>query len=292
MSKNPLAEVFGFRPHDQSEQAVRFRKLRLCPFNNKIPNCTKDKADNPLGVCSINEGSDVVITCPVRFRQDWLIMEQASKFFFSEGATWTSLSEVRLVDRNGKSAGNIDLVLVEYDKNGRIIDFGSLEIQAVYVSGNIRRPFERYLSDPKANAYMDWSKEANYPRPDHVSSSRKRLAPQLLFKGGILNHWRKKMAVAVDRPFFSTLPTLPTVPVEEAEMAWLIYELVAQSPGGPLVLQHSETIYTAFADSLTAMTQPEISEPQAFIQLLQTKLESQLKSDLPPENTTLQMELG
>jgi len=37
----------------------------------------------------------------------------------------------------------------------------------------------------------------NYPRPDYLSSSRKRLAPQLIFKGGIINAWGKKTAVAL-----------------------------------------------------------------------------------------------
>lgn len=288
MAKQPLSEVFGFHPQDQSEQAKRFRRLRLCPFNNKIPNCTKDKADNPLGVCSVLEGSKSVITCPIRFRQDWLIAEHAAQFFFSESATWTSLTEVRLADRNGKSAGNIDLVLVEYDSNGKVIDFGSLEIQAVYISGNVRRPFEKYMENPSLNGGMDWSKEANYPRPDYLSSSRKRLAPQLLFKGGILHQWHKKMAVALDRPFFATLPFLPIVPKDCADMAWLIYDLVPKSPVGPFNLTHVETVYTAFSDSLIAITKPDVGDPETFIRVLQHKLDSHFKQETPPENMTIE----
>ncbi len=291
MAKNPLGEVFGFRPDDQSEQAKRFRRLRLCPFNNKVPNCTKDKADDPLGVCSVLDGTKYVITCPIRFRQEWLIAEHAAKFFFAEGATWTSLTEVRLADRNGKSAGNIDLVLVEYDREGRVVDFGSLEVQAVYISGNVRRPFAAFMANPNDNADMDWSREANYPRPDYLSSSRKRLAPQLLFKGGILHQWKKKMAVALDKAFFSTLPALPTVPESEAEMAWLIYDLVPDVMGGPLILRHVETVYTAFAESLMVMTRPEIGEPEVFVRILQAKLDSQFKQETPPETSIIDMGL-
>src|SRR5881628_3576410 len=64
-SKQPLAEVFGFPVHDQSAEAKRHRSKRLCPFNNKVPNCTKDKAKNPLGVCSVREGNES--RSPVRF---------------------------------------------------------------------------------------------------------------------------------------------------------------------------------------------------------------------------------
>ena len=198
----PLAEVFGHLIGDQSKEAARYRSHRLCPFNNKVPNCTKDKAKNPLGVCSVFHDGAPAITCPIRFRENWLITDDAASFFFDDETAWSSLTEVRLNDANGKSAGNIDLVLVAYDDNGKILDFGSLEIQAVYISGNVRDPFEYYMKDPKTRGQMDWSTKPNYPRPDYLSSSRKRLAPQLLFKGGILHSWQKKIAVALNTSAF------------------------------------------------------------------------------------------
>jgi hypothetical protein len=188
---HPLAEVFGFPCDNHSELASRHRADRLCPFNNKVPNCTKDKANDPLGTCSVFHDGNAVITCPIRFRQEWLIATDAARFFFPKSATWTSLTEVRLRDKNDGSAGNIDVVLVAYDGRGRITDFGALEVQAVYISGNVRRPFERYMQSPKTNADMNWRTEVNYPHPDFLSSSRKRLAPQLLYKGGIVHAWGK-----------------------------------------------------------------------------------------------------
>lgn len=167
-----------------------FGGRRLCPFNNKEPKCTKDKAKDPLGVCSIYYEKHPVITCPIRFREDWSIADDAANFFFNEGTNWSSLTEVRLHDSHGKSAGNIDVVLVAYDEDGKVVDFGALEVQAVYISGNVREPFAHYMEDPQKRGNMDWSKEPNYPRPDFLSSSRKRLAPQLLFKGGILKNWK------------------------------------------------------------------------------------------------------
>src|SRR5450755_2944117 len=105
---HPLAEVFGFPVDNFSEDADRHRSKKLCPFNNKVPNCTKDKANDPLGVCSIFEKDIVAITCPIRFRQNWIIADHGAEFFFPKNANWTSLTEVRLKDKNGKSAGNID----------------------------------------------------------------------------------------------------------------------------------------------------------------------------------------
>lgn len=190
--KHPLAEVFGFPTDSHTAAAVRNRTRRLCPFNNRVPSCTKDKAQDPLGVCSVVCGEEIAITCPVRFRQDWLIADHAADFFFPSGTKWTSLTEVRLKDAEGGSAGNIDVVLCAYNEHGRVFDFGALEVQAVYISGNVRNPFEHYMEAPEQRASMDWTAQPNYPRPDFLSSSRKRLAPQLLFKGGILHAWKKK----------------------------------------------------------------------------------------------------
>lgn len=288
--KQPLAEVFGYIALDQSEKANRFRTHRLCPFNNKVPNCTKDKAKNPLGVCSIYHEDGPVITCPIRFREDWNIADNAASFFFDEKATWSSLTEVRLNDKNGKSAGNIDVVLVAYDNDGKVYDFGALEIQAVYISGNVREPFEYYMKDPKGRASMEWSKEPNYPRPDYLSSSRKRLAPQLLFKGGILHNWKKKIAVALNKSFFATLPSLKSVPKSDADIAWLIYDLELIREGGQepgrYALKKVDEIFTEFEPALLSITTPLPGKVEDFIKLLQEKLDEQLET--PPTNKTIE----
>lgn len=134
MLKQPLAEVFGFPIDNDGTEAERHRQNRLCPFNNKVPNCTKDSVTNPLGICSIFHGNELAVVCPVRLRQNWLLAEHAASFFFSPGTKWTTLLEVRLKDKHGRSAGNIDVVLVSYDDDERITSFGALEVQTVYVS--------------------------------------------------------------------------------------------------------------------------------------------------------------
>lgn len=283
--KHPLAEIFGFTATDQSIEANRYRSKHLCPFNNKVPNCTKDKAKDPLGVCSVYYESKPVITCPIRFRENWIITDDAAEFFFPKGTNWTSLTEVRLADEEGKSAGNIDVVLVSYDKNGKVRDFGALEIQAVYISGNIRDPFAFYMKNPKKHASMDWTKEPNFPRPDYLSSSRKRLAPQLLFKGGILNSWNKKTAIALNKSFFQTLPKLHQVSRNKADMAWLLYDLVPQ--GNSYELKNVETVYTEFFPALNAITTSKPGSIDSFIKVLQNKLDQQLET--PPSNQTIDL---
>jgi hypothetical protein len=288
MPIQPMAEVFGYRIDDFSPEAQRHRRHRLCPFNNKVPNCTKDKVNDPLGVCSIYHGNDITITCPIRFRQEWLIATDAAEFFFSPDVNWTSLTEIRLNDANGKSAGNIDVVLVSYDEEGQIIDFGALEVQAVYISGNVRNPFAFYMEDPQANAQLDWRGKSGYPRADFLSSSRKRLAPQLIYKGGILHSWRRKMAVAVDSAFFAELPELPQVEPDAADVAWLVYDLLENVQTRRYHLTRTQTVYTQFTPALLRITNPEPGPEEPFRKLLQRKLkEKQRTASLSPNTTAL-----
>ena len=274
MPNHPLAEVFGFPINNLTDDADRHRQNRLCPFGNAVPNCTKNSIENPLGVCSVfGTGGEVIITCPVRFQQGWRIASDAAAFFFPPNTAWTSLTEVRLKDSAGKSAGNIDVVLLSYDALGRITDYGSLEVQAVYISGNVSTPFKHYMEDPHARADMDWRGRRNYPRPDYLSSSRKRLAPQLIFKGGILNGWGRKMAVALNTGFYETLPALEEVDQSEADMAWLVYDMrqdVAQDRYG---LDLHKTVYTKYDPSWGRIMKAETGSEADFLAEVQARLE-------------------
>ncbi len=176
--EQPLAEIFGFPITNQTSRAQRYRENKLCPYNNIVSNCTKNSIEFPLGVCSLNHKNKPVIICPIRFREDWQIISDAAGFIFEGKATWTHVGEVRLKDKHNKSAGNIDYVLVSYDDKGRVLDFGSLEVQAVYISGNLTGPFTAFLENPMPD--FRWTQAFKYPKPDYLSSSRKRLIPQII----------------------------------------------------------------------------------------------------------------
>jgi hypothetical protein len=228
----------------------------------------------------------VAVTCPVRFREDWIIADDAAAFFFPSDAMWTSLVEVRINDKEGKSAGNIDIVLVSYDERGKVIDFGSVEVQAVYISGNVRAPFEYFMQDAATRFDMDWSGQPNYPRPDYLSSSRKRLAPQLLFKGGILRTWGKKQAIVIHRNFYNTLPSLIPVVPTEGDIAWLVYDLKYDVERSVYKLAKGETIYTKFEPTMLRLTTAEPGPVEKFIGHLQSKLDEKLDVN-PPDAPTL-----
>lgn len=279
MAKQPMAEIFGFPIENESNRALRFRKNKLCPYGNISPNCTKDKAEAPLGVCSVCSNQQKVITCPVRFREDWIIVENAAKFAFPKGSCWTSLSEIKLVDKDGLSAGNIDYIVVRYDPlTHKVLDFASVEVQGVYISGNLRNAFEEYMRNPSAD--FEWTGK-NPPHPDYLSSSRKRLIPQMLYKGGIFKTWGKKQCVVIQESFYQTLPELPEVPMEEADIAWFLYDLVLDPKENVYHLTLVRTVYTEFAQALSIVTTPKAGDINNFVSLLQNKLDE--KQEIAPE---------
>jgi hypothetical protein len=280
---SPLAEVFGFPLENKSGKAERYQSQKLCPYNNKVPNCTKDKANNPLGVCSILHNGSPVITCPNRFREDWIIIEKAAEFAFGAKTKWTSLSEIKLVDKNGQSAGNIDFVLVAYDDNGALIDFASLEVQGVYISGNLRNPFEAYVKNPAKDFF--WPTGYNYPKPDYLSSSRKRLIPQMLYKGGIFKSWDKKQAVALQKSFYETLPSLPKTTKGKADIAWFLYDLKLNNDAVQYELVLEDVIFTEFEAALQKVTTPEPGDISRFVNTLQAKLDEHLDNNSPDTPT-------
>lgn len=258
--KQPLAEVFGFLTSDLSPQATRYRSNRLCPFNNRVPNCTKEKATNPLGVCSVFHGDEPAITCPTRFREDWQVADDAAAFFFPAGTTWTSLIDVRLNDGYGKHAATIDVVLIAYDEKEKVIDFGALSIQAAYIAGNVRAPFDSYIRNPSERTLVNCSEEPDRPQPDYQCSLQMNLAPHLNGMGGILTAWGKRTAVAIDRGFFASLPSMPTVERAEADIAWLVYDLRLRGKGDARQyrLTKVDEVYMSFAppSNTTAVARP------------------------------------
>ncbi|WP_110519841.1 NotI family restriction endonuclease [Herpetosiphon llansteffanensis] len=271
MPQHPLAEVFGYPIDNLSFEANQHRQQKLCPFGNIVATCTKDNVLNPLGVCSIFEGDKPVITCPIRFRQNILFAQQIAECFFPQNARWALLPEIRLIDKHKKRVGNIDYCLVHYDEFGTIIDFVTIEIQSVYISGNISKPFEHYMQDYLHRSTFIWSGQTFYPRPDYLSSSFKRLVPQIVAKGAIIKQWQKKQAIVLQKSLFETLGKLPEVDQLQADMVWFIYDLVLNELN-TYSLELYTIIYTDYIAVINQLTIYEAGDLDEFLLQLQQKL--------------------
>ena len=142
------------------------------------------------------------------------------------------------------------------------------------------------MQDPKNRAGMNWKNQKFWPGPDYLSSSRKRLAPQLIFKGGILHTWKKRTAVALDAGFFATLPELKQFTPAKAEIAWLVYDLEFNAKTNLNILKKKQTVYTEFHASLEQITKSEAGDVKGFMAVLQEKLDEKLNGT-PPDNQTI-----
>ena len=134
---------------------------------------------------------------------------------------------------------------------------------------------------------MHWKGKPNYPNPDYLSSSRKRLAPQLIFKGGILRAWNKKIAVALNKGFFETLPHLEEVTPAAADIAWFIYDLQRDRKDDVYRLVRYKIVYTKFQESLEKITRSEAGSIEQFIEHLQEKVDEKLEDPNPPDTKTI-----
>ena len=99
--------------------------------------------------------------------------------------------------------------------------------------------------------------------------------------------WQKRQTVALHRTFFETLPELPEVEPENADVAWLIYDLDFVERQNRFELVPYETIYTQFRPALQQITTPEAGPIDEFVDELQTKLDAKLENDYPPDAPTL-----
>ena len=102
--KHIPAEIFGFPPSNQSDEAEKVRSRYLCPFTRK--KCTKQTRllNYPLGICSAWHKGTPRIICPQRFYFEELkLLKIISRNFL--GNKFNLVPEVEL-----KGYGNVDWV--------------------------------------------------------------------------------------------------------------------------------------------------------------------------------------
>jgi accessory colonization factor AcfC len=93
------------------------------------------------------------------------------------------------------------------------------------------------------------------------------------------------MAVAVDSQFFATLPFMEEVDKDEAELAWIVYDLKHDIADDLRHLTLARTVYTRFIPTLDKITKSEPGDVQEFVDFLQGKLNEVLSMGSGIENT-------
>jgi len=292
MPNQPLCEVFGYPVSNFSQDANHARTNKICPYKPGMAACTKDKANDPLGVCSMWDGATPVILCPVRFLESGTIFQAVNEFLLPGVQNPRMVYEVRLVDAAGQNIGRIDGVLVGQE-NGTVTDFGALEIQAVYISGNIRSHFAYYIADPQ-NHYQTGNPAEKYPRADWLSSV-KRIVHQFNAKGAILiTEWGKRMALVAQSAFyrnFTLIHGIPETTPDKADIAIFLYQHVHNPIENRYNLKLEQTVYIEFGELLKRFTSIQAGNIEDFVAVLERKIRGQGNNDgstpTNPSNPTI-----
>ncbi len=162
--------------------------------------------------------------------------------------------------------GRIDSVLIHPTRTP--LDWCALEIQAVYFSG--KSMMQEFKAISKST-----SAELEYPaaqrRPDWRSSGPKRLLPQLQTKVPTISMWGKKMAVVIDRPFFTQLTGLDKVAhISNSQIIWFVMDYEACDRGWKMI--PGEVVLTTLETSVKALTGGTPLSKVAFENQLRSKL--------------------
>lgn len=111
----------------------------------------------------------------------------------------------------------------------------------------------------------------------------------MLYKGGIFKAWKKRQCVVIQKSFFDTLPNLPEVSQENADIAWFLYDLILDEKDNQYHLTLVRTVYTEFSAALNTVITPNPGSIEAFVELLQGKLDE--KQNISPEKPKTIMEI-
>lgn len=235
----------------------------LCPFRQA--SFPEEKCNKKGGVCSMRlyqpgpHGVDAVPTdsglvtlCPRRF---W----DQNTVFKHIGSTLLGCTTPIIINEVGflkapyrplstdraATVGKIDMVLVNCQDPTQ---WCAVELQAVYFSGaGMSEEFEHYARTSADTVLFP----TKVRRPDFRSSGPKRLMPQLEIKVPTIRRWGRKMAVVVDRAFFSELSPMKAVPhLSNADIAWFIVDYDPETGN----LQSQDIFYTTLESSVEGLT--------------------------------------
>lgn len=212
-----------------------------------------------MGVPVTGPQGELRATCPYRFHEDKTAFNWVSETVLGD-TTPHLVGEVGFLEagattdaEGGDDVGRIDMILVASNTPEQApMEWGALEIQAVYFSGNaMKGEFEAF-----ADENVDWVIfPAGKRRPDYRSSGPKRLMPQLQIKVPTLRRWGKKMAVVVDRSFFDSIGEMDRVThISNADIAWFVVKFEEVPGSNQMRLVKDEVRYTTLERSVEGLT--------------------------------------
>lgn len=284
-----IAEFFGYRAEDSSNEAKLAVVKQMCPFISK--SCNKILARDKIisGVCAIRQktpNSPNVICCPNRiYAEDYKMLTEIAQKAFSctlklySGRTAVDKAreekgaiavfghgwggELRLPQRQGQGSYFVDWVLARLDETGELAEFTAIEVQTIDTTGNYRDAREGLLADRKIvpdTVGLNW---------ENVS---KRIIPQLIYKGQVLQRedlCRSGLFFICPLPVYERVlnrlggkQKIPKFPTQPASIHFIAYDYLPSNkqdgtitPLG-IIEEHCTTVYKV-QEAFSALDLPE-----------------------------------
>ncbi len=170
----------------------------LCPFIDS--RCIKRShiSGVPYPVCSIYQSARnqrLICMCPKRFYQAQIAQDVIKHCWRGETPKNPKVAyEVKMED-----FGNVDMVVADVaPKTGKILEFVSVELQAVDCTGSVEPAYSAVINNVDGLA----------ERPSYGinwANVRKRYIAQLITKGFFHHHWGTRMVSVVQTPLYDYL---------------------------------------------------------------------------------------
>lgn len=193
--------------------------------------------------------------CPARFEADHLIYQWVGRTILGSDNV-AVLGEIGFleppaspaVEAAPRDVGRIDRVLAV--PGSKPLRWCALETQAVYFQGEAMKNDFDLIQTHNGNTLPFPSVSR---RPDYRSSGPKRLMPQLQIKVPSLRRWGKRMAVVVDRSFFSAMGKMRTVlDMSNCDVAWFVVTY-KETENGRFRLAEDQVQFTTLEDSVEGL---------------------------------------
>ncbi|MEM8533937.1 MAG: NotI family restriction endonuclease [Chloroflexota bacterium] len=195
-----ILELFGiptFIPNEEWEQIVN---QQYCPYLGK--SCVKTRKSQPevaIGTCTVNHGireTTGMIICPHRFLERKQIFMDCIHLL-TRHEPGNELHKIAEVDVPG---GSIDYIVASV-RDGMVVDFVGVEIQALDTTGTIWPHRQRFLLEVGLD--HTYGSDINKPYGINWKMTAKTILVQLHHKTKTFEHLNKHLVLVLQEPLLN-----------------------------------------------------------------------------------------
>lgn len=155
-----ITELYGVNAKDSSVDWQKIADTQHCPFSNK--KCFKVRKSSPdetIGTCVVHHSGNEMIVCPDRLLHQQKIFVDCLHLLTKHQPG----QDLHLIAEVPVPGGNVDFILASA-KNGKVVDFVGIELQALDTTGTFWPDRQLFLNSkgvnvptiPKKSSGINW----------------------------------------------------------------------------------------------------------------------------------------